>query len=236
MIISIWATSVKNTGEEEGEGNFYEMKKFRGRGDAAGKLVALLHKYMDTETVVLAVPRGGVPIGAFIAKQLHLPLEVVLSKKIGHPMSKEYAIGAVSLHSVILNEDVGVSEDYIDSEVEAIRDSLRERSKLYIGNREPVSIRHKNVIIVDDGIATGSTVLAIVELVKMENPAKIIIAVPVAAPDTIDTLKQRVNEVVCVMAPPDFTHVGQFYDSFEQVTDEEVVKLLREAYSGGVSS
>jgi predicted phosphoribosyltransferase len=209
------------------------MNKFRGREDAALRLARQLQKYNDTSSVALAIPRGGVPVAAVIAKQLGIPLEIMLSKKIGHPMSSEFAIGAVSLNSVILTEDSVVSEDYIESETEAIRSSLKEKQELYMAGRSPVNLEHKNVIIIDDGIATGSTVLAIVELVKMESPAKIIIAVPVAAADTLQMLRQRVDEVICVLAPDDFRSVGQYYDNFSQVSDEEVIKLLCESNARG---
>lgn len=209
------------------------MEKFRGRQDAALRLARQLQKYKDTASVALAIPRGGVPVAAIVAKELGIPLEIMLSKKIGHPMSNEFAIGAVSFHSVVLTEDTVVSEEYINSEVEEIRKALKEKQQLYLGSRQPVSLRHKNAIIIDDGIATGSTVLAIVELVKMESPAKIIIATPVAAPDTVQKLRQRVDEVVCVITPEDFASVGQFYHNFDQVSDEEVIKLLREAHSKG---
>jgi putative phosphoribosyl transferase len=207
------------------------MKKFRNREDAAEQLAAKLVKYRSSSAVVLAIPRGGVPVGCYISKKLGLPVEVMLSKKIGHPLSREVAIGAVSMGSVILTGQAMASDDYIESEVRDIKRSLKEKYELYIGEREQLELAQRDVIIVDDGIATGSTVLAIIELVRTERPSRIIIAVPVAAPDTVQMLETRVDEVVCAMIPADFSSVSQFYEEFRQVSDDEVVRMLRDAHS-----
>ena len=203
---------------------------FKDREEAAFQLAAKLKKYKNADGVVLAVPRGGVPIGYIIARQLGLPLEIVLSKKIGHPYNPEFAIGSVHLNGVILDNTASdISEKYINDEVERIQNSLKDKFKLFMGNRKPVDLENKTVIIVDDGIATGNTILATVEAILKNNPKEIIIAVPVAPPKTVKMLSNHVNEIICLQIPENFHGVGQFYNNFTQVRDEEVIELLKKA-------
>lgn len=205
-------------------------KMFKDRNEAALLLAAKLEKYKNRDGVVLAVPRGGVPIGSVIAKKLNLPLEIVLSKKIGHPGNPEYAIGSVSLHGTIINEEVSdVSIDYIHKESKRILEGLKEKFQLYMGNRKPMDLNGKIVIIVDDGIATGSTILATVEAVKKNNPTEIVIAVPVSPPASVNKISKNVDEFICLLEPEVFSGVGQFYVDFSQVSDEEVIRLLNES-------
>ena len=144
----------------------------------AGLLLAdKLKKYQNSNTIVLAIPRGGVPIGNVIAKSLHLPLDLILSKKIPHPFNKEFAIGGVSWDETIVDEQSGVPEDYIEKEIVRSRQLLHEKYERYMGNREPLEVMGKNVIVVDDGIATGNTLLACINMLKKKNPLKIIVAV-----------------------------------------------------------
>ena len=211
---------------------------FKDRFDAGKQLAKALQQYKNRDGVVLAVPRGGVEIGYVLAKELDLPLEVVLSKKIGHPHQPEFAIGAVSLESRIVNERSDVSEEYLEKETSRLRQLLRERYKSYYGDRQPLSLEDKIVIIVDDGIATGNTLLSTVELVRHHRPRWVVVAIPVAPPDSLRHIEQAkgVDEVVCLLAPRDFYAVGQFYENFEQVEDEEVVRLLKglwQAKKGG---
>ena len=203
------------------------MKMFRDRQEAAETLSALLRKYQGQDGAVLAIPRGGVPIGAAIARDLQMPLELALIKKIGHPANPEYAIGAASMDSVIVNKSVHVPEDYVAREVKKIQDELKRRYQLFMGNKPAQSLKDKLVIIVDDGIATGQTLMATVELVKHQQPKKLVIAVPVAPPSAIETFKPMVDELICPLIPPDFFAVGQFYIIFNQVSDEEVISALR---------
>lgn len=202
---------------------------FKDRYDAALQLAQKLEKYRNKNGIVLAVPRGGIPLGYVIAKELGLPLEVILSKKIGHPQNPEYAIGSVSLNGFVINDNVtDVSMDYIRRESDRILKVLKKKFKLYMDGHKPTDLKDKTVIIVDDGIATGSTVLATVETVRKTKPKEIVIAVPVAPPATVNELSKTVDEMICLLTPYDFMGVGQFYLNFSQVSDDEVIQLLRD--------
>lgn len=203
---------------------------FKDRYSAAALLAKKLIKYKNSDGIVLAVPRGGVPIGYVVAKELNLPLELILSKKIGHPYNTEYAIGSVSLEGVVLDEgNNDVSLEYINSEIVRLRKMLKERLKLYSGNMKPTALKDKIVIIVDDGIATGYTIRATIEVLKNSDPRKIIIAIPVAPPATASALSELVDEFICLITPDDFGAIGRFYEDFSEVKDEEVIRLLRDA-------
>lgn len=205
---------------------------FKDRFDAGKQLAKALLHYKNRDGVVLAVPRGGVEIGYVVAKELDLPLEVVLSKKIGHPYHPEFAIGAVSLEGRVFSERSDVTKEYIEEETERLRSLLRERYKTYYGDRKPVSMEDKIVIVVDDGIATGNTLLSTIELIRHHKPRWVVVAIPVAPPDSLHKFRQAagVDEVVCLLSPRDFYAVGQFYENFDQVEDVEVVRLLHEAW------
>ena len=171
-------------------------------------------------------------MGFIMAQQLNLPLEVILSKKIGHPLSKEYAIGAVTLHSRILsNAAADVPTSYIEKETERIRSKLNKRYREYYGDRKPLKLRDKILIVVDDGIATGNTILSIIKMLHDEKPEKIVVAIPVAPPDAIKKLEASpyIDELVCLLVPDHFRAVGQFYLNFDQVDDNEVNKLLKKS-------
>ncbi len=203
---------------------------FENRYEAALQLAGKLQEFKNKDGVVLAVPRGGVPIGYTIAKELGLPLEIILSKKIGHPYNPEYAIGSVSLHGAIIDERVtDVPMDYIQKEADRILSGLKEKFKLFMGDRKPTDLTGKIVIIVDDGIATGNTILATIKSIEKSNPQKIIIAVPVAPPATVSKLSKVADEIVCLLIPENFSGVGQFYYDFSQVSDDEVIELLQKA-------
>ena len=204
---------------------------FHDRYDAAMKLIPLLSKYKNEEGVVLAVPRGGVPIGYYIAMEYNFPLEILLTKKIGHPGSSELAIGAVSLENEVIDDRHNVSDAYIEEQVRIIRKSLQERYKKFMGDRKPMDLENKIVIIVDDGIATGNTILAAIKMIRAKHPKKIVVAVPVAPPRTARVIEKEVDDFVCISIPEEFYGVGQFYHDFSQVTDNEVTRLLKEANS-----
>ncbi len=196
------------------------------RKEAGILLSERLKKYQNSNTIILAVPRGGVPVGYEIAKRLHLPMDIVLSKKIGHPNNKEYAIGAVSMNSMTLKEHPEVPQRYIEDEVIRLRKLLKEKYELYMGNREPIDIQGKNVIVVDDGIATGNTLIASISMLRKKEPAKIIVAVPVLPADVIPVFQRNADEFVYLIAAKYFRGVGGFYEQFDQVEDEEVIRML----------
>lgn len=206
--------------------------KFQDRIEAGQILAVKLQKYKGSNAIILAIPRGGVPLGYTISRELNLPLDIVLSKKIGHPLHKEYAIGAVTLGNRILSDVAShISTQYLDEETKLIREKLKKNIKKYYGNNKPQNIKGKIVILVDDGIATGNTVLSTVEMLFDEGPEKIIVAVPVAAPSAIKKMQHSpyIDEVICILAPEHFVAVGQFYSDFEQVDDEIVKAMLNEA-------
>lgn len=200
---------------------------FKDRMQAGLLLSEKLKKYQNSNSVILAVPRGGVPIGHEIAKRLHLPLDIVLSKKIGHPFNNEFAIGAVSLDSTIIDEHPDVPKEYIQKETVRLRELLQEKYNLYRGDREPIDIAGKNVIVVDDGIATGNTLLVSLAMLRKKNPAKIIVAVPVLPYDTVKIFEENTDEFVYLIASKNFRGVGGFYENFYQVQDDEVMRMLK---------
>lgn len=202
---------------------------FRNRYDAALKLIPFLEKYKNERGVVFAIPRGGVPIGYYIAKHYNLPLELLLTKKIGHPGNEEFAIGAVSLEDYIIDERHNIPESYIENEIKRIRESLKERYKKFMGDRKPVDMEGKIVIIVDDGIATGNTLLAAIRMMRQKHPKKIVVAIPVAPREAAEKIKKHVDDFICLHIADDFYGVGQFYLDFSEVSDEEVIRLLKDA-------
>ena len=203
---------------------------FKDRIDAGTQLAKELLKFKDEKIAVVAIPRGGLPIGAIVAKALHAPLDIALTKKIGHPNNKEYAIGALSLEEIILTNAKGVTKEYIIEETKRVREKLQQRHNQYYKKRSPQNIRNKTVIIIDDGIATGNTLLATIELISKKHPKKIIVGIPVAPNSAIKKLENtsKVDEVICLHVPYNFQAVGQFYERFDQVTDEEAIRILDE--------
>jgi predicted phosphoribosyltransferase len=207
---------------------------FKDRIEAGYALADRLKAYKNAQGVVLAVPKGAVPIGYIIANELRLPLELVLAKKIGHPTNKEYAIGAVSLWGSYIVPHENVSTSYIESETQRIRRQLEERQKKYMSGRPPLEIENKTVIIVDDGIATGNTLLATVKTIKKSHPAEIIIAVPVSSESGYQLLSKEVDKIFSILIPKYFAGVGAFYHDFGDVSEEEVKYYLdksREEYA-----
>lgn len=204
---------------------------FKDRIEAGIQLADELIPYKDQNAVVLAIPRGGLPLGSLVAKTLNAPLDVALSKKIGHPYNREYAIGAVSMDQIVLNDVAGVHTRYIEEETARIREKLKKRYQQYYKNRKPQELKDKIVIIIDDGIATGNTIRVTAEMVKAHEPKKVIVAIPVAPPSAIKSLEASafVDEVICLYTPYDFLAVGQFYEYFDQVSDEEAINLLQES-------
>lgn len=199
---------------------------FKNRLEAGHALAEQLEKFKHEQGIVLAIPRGGIPVAYVVAKELNWPLEVVLTKKIGHPVYKEYAIGAASLTDYFIVPHEDVSDEYIKSEVERVQSRLRQMQKEFMGNKVSASLTGKTIIIVDDGIATGNTLQATVNVLRKDNPAKIVIAVPVSSASAYEKLSVIVDEIIAIYVPKEFYGVGAFYENFKQVSDEEAVQYL----------
>ena len=206
---------------------------YKNRVEAGKLLYKELLEYKDKkDAIIVTIPRGGLPIGYALAKKLNLPLEITLSKKIGHPYNKEYAIGAVTLEDEILSKAASqVSEDYIEEETVKIRQLLKKRFKQYYGTGKPIPLKGKTVIIVDDGVATGNTLISSIQLIEKQHPAKIVVALPVASKSALKRIRDLilVENTICLDAPENFRAVGQFYNEFNQVNDAEVIELMRKA-------
>jgi predicted phosphoribosyltransferase len=199
---------------------------FLDRVEAGKMLAEKLKKYSNDKGIVLAVPRGGVPVAYEVALELGFPIEVILTKKIGHPMHKEYAIGAASLTDYFVIPHENVSQEYIEQELRRIRARLKEMYVRFMGDREPEELEGKTVIVIDDGIATGNTLLGTINLLRKSNPGKIVIGVPVSSQSAVQKLSKEVDEVVALLIPDQFYGVGAFYEDFEQVSDKEVMFYL----------
>ena len=208
---------------------------FRNRRDAGRILASYLAQYADRpDVVILALPRGGVPVGFELARALRAPLDVMVVRKLGVPGHEELAMGAIASGGVrVLNDDViqmlGIRPHTIECVAEQEEQELARREAAYRGNRGPAAVKERTVILVDDGLATGSTMRAAVAALRALQPSRIVIAVPTAATETCHELKAEADDVVCVMTPAPFFGVGQWYDDFSQTTDEEVYRLLQEA-------
>jgi putative phosphoribosyl transferase len=205
---------------------------FKDRKEAGVKLAQKLLSYKNQpDTLVLALPRGGVVTGFEVAKALNLPLDVICPRKIGAPFNPELAIGAITETGAgIFNEDLisefQIPEDYIKRKVAEEKKQAERRLHLFRKDRPKRNVEDKVVILIDDGLATGSTMKAAIQTVKNEGAAKIVVAVPVAPSETCFEIEQEVDEVVVLAIPSFFAAIGQFYEDFSQTEDEEVVELL----------
>jgi len=209
--------------------------RFRDRSDAGRQLAEKLMAYADrTDVIVLALPRGGVPVGFEVAQALHAPLDVFLVRKLGLPGHEELAMGALAMGGVrVLNEEVvgtlRIPEDVIDEVTAQQQRELKRRECAYRDDRPPPDVQGRTVILVDDGLATGSTMRAAIAALRQLGPARIIVAVPVGAPQTCAEFTQEADETICAHTPERFHAVGLWYDDFSQTTDEEVCYLLERA-------
>src|SRR5947208_1699462 len=208
---------------------------FRDRTEAGQVLASKLTKYLNqVDTVILALPRGGVPVAYEIGKELGLPVDIFVVRKLGVPGHEELAMGAIASGGVRhINRDV-VDQVRIDSETIDVasrreQKEIERREQLYRGQRSPVDVRNKTVIVVDDGLATGSTMHAAIAALRQHRPARIVVAVPAASPQTCSEIADEVDEIICAATPETFYAVGQWYQEFSQTTDEEVRDLLARA-------
>jgi len=208
---------------------------FRDRAEGGRVLAQRLRRIVDGQSVlVLALPRGGVPVGFEIARAFHADLDIFLVRKLGVPGREELAMGAIASGGVrVLNhsliEQLGIPAAAIDRVTERERREIARRESLYREGRPPLPIAKRTVILVDDGLATGATMLAAARAVRTQDPEKIVVAVPVASPEACNEFREQVDEVVCAETPENFQAVGVWYKDFSQTTDDEVRELLERA-------
>jgi putative phosphoribosyl transferase len=206
---------------------------FRDRREAGDVLAQKLASYREADNLlVLGLARGGVPVGWQVANALHAPLDVFLVRKLGVPQWQELAMGALaSGGGVVINDSLvrslEISDDQLQSAIERETEELHRREEAYRGDRPPIDVAGKTVILVDDGIATGASMLAAVRAVKANGPAQVVVAVPVGPPSTCRELATEADDVICATMPPGFEAVGQVFADFHQVSDDEVREILR---------
>jgi predicted phosphoribosyltransferase len=211
------------------------LSRFRDRTEAGRRLAEVLAPYAGRPNLlILALPRGGVPVAYEVARALHAPLDLLLVRKLGVPGHEELAMGAIASGGVrILSEDVismlGIDDREISTVAAVEEEELGRRERLYRDGRPPPDVRGRTVILVDDGLATGSTMRAAAAALKVQGPERLIVAVPVAPPETCEALAQEVDDVVCALSPEPFLSVGTWYQDFTQTSDGEVRDLLRRA-------
>jgi predicted phosphoribosyltransferase len=204
------------------------MAHFVDRRDAGRKLALHLLKYANrSDVIVLALPRGGVPVAYEVALALDVPLDIFIVRKLGLPGNEELAIGAIASGGIrVLNEDIihmlHLPQELIDQVARQERQELQRRERSYRGDRPPLDLHSKTIILVDDGLATGASMRAAVAGLRTQNPRRIVVAVPTAAPETCQAFELEVDEVVCAITPEPFLGVGRWYDNFSQTTDEGV--------------
>ncbi|MGF6272858.1 putative phosphoribosyl transferase [Massilia sp. UYP11] len=228
--------------------NFFIMREFEpfiDRADAGTKLATALAQALalapasarcSHDVLVLALPRGGVPVAFPVAQALGAELDLMLVRKLGLPGQPEFAMGAIASGGVLVLQPgvpglMGVTQSEVDAVIAAERAELARRERRYRGERAPCRVAGRCVILVDDGIATGSTMLAAVEVARRQRPSRLVVAVPAAARDSLDALRGVVDDVVCLVAPARFRSVGQWYRRFDQTGDEEVQTLLAQAWA-----
>src|SRR4030043_314814 len=208
------------------------MQLFKDRVEAGKRLASALRSFAGKGAIVLAIPRGGVVVGFEVARTLSLPLDVIIPRKIGAPDNPELAIGAVTEDGTIIPDDslisyLEVTEGYVKEESNRQKLEIERRLKLYRGDVPYPTLRNRDVIIVDDGIATGSTMKAALASIRKSGAKTITVAIPVGPPSTIRELKKEADHVVCLHTPESFQAIGQFYEDFAQTADEEVTRLLK---------
>lgn len=208
---------------------------FRDRAEAGQILAAKLKQYARRpDVIILALPRGGVPVAYQVATMLDLPLDIFLVRKLGVPGQEELAMGAIASGSIrVLNEDIiralHIPQSVIDAIAAKEQRELERREKFYRQDAPPIDVTNKTVILIDDGLATGATMRAAAAALKQQNAKRIVVAVPVAAESTCQELETEVDEAVCALTPEPFYGVGYWYDDFSQTTDEEVIDLLKKS-------
>lgn len=208
------------------------MHRFRNRTEAGALLAQRLTAYANrNDVIVLALPRGGVPVAFAVTQFLSVRLDILLVRKLGVPGHEEYAMGAIASGGwSVLHQDVvdglGIARAIVEQVARRESAELVRREQLYRGNRPAPALQGRAVILVDDGLATGASMQVAIKAVRAENPAQVIVAVPVAPPDTLHNLRSEVDDIICLLSPETFQAVGQWYEHFDQTSDEEVIELL----------
>jgi putative phosphoribosyl transferase len=207
------------------------VTSYRDRFDAGRKLAPLLSRYAGNNTLVLALPRGGIPVGYEVARALHAPLDVILVRKLGVPGQEELAMGAIASGGLrVISEDVvealGIPDRSIAEVAANEEHELQRQERAYRGDRPLPEIQSRTVILIDDGLATGATMRAAVLVLQTQQPGQVIVAVPFAPRETCEALRTEADEVICALTPESFMAVGEAYQNFSQVSDEEVRELL----------
>ncbi len=210
--------------------------KFKDRKDAGKQLANALQNYIQTNAVVIGLPRGGVPVAYAVAKILKLPMRLLIVRKLGAPFNKEYGIGAIAeKRSIYLDaytiDYLGLPDEKLNEIIAQEEKEILHRQTIYHTDFRKVNLKNKTAIIVDDGIATGSSIIAAVYSVREKKPKKIILAAPVCAKETAKILRHFVNEMICIAEPQRFVAVAKWYEHFPQVTDEEVIQFIKAANS-----
>jgi putative phosphoribosyl transferase len=206
---------------------------FADRVEAGRRLAGALGDIDGQDVVVLGVPRGGVEVAAEVARAHGWPLDIVIPRKVGAPLNPELGLGAIAPGVRVLDErmirQLGVTEDYLEREVAAQEEEIRRRTEAYRRGREAAEVSGKVAVVVDDGVATGGTAAAAVRWARAQKASRVILAVPVAPREAVGRLSKEADEVVCLATPDPFFAVGQWYESFPQTSDQEVVELLERA-------
>ncbi|HZO82475.1 MAG TPA: phosphoribosyltransferase family protein [Candidatus Binataceae bacterium] len=232
-LASEWFVRHASAKPARGHAPLREPVMFADREEAGRLLAAELASFKGADTVVLAIPRGGLPVARQVADALGAPLDIVVVRKLGAPGEPELGIGAVvdgdhprAIFNQAVIEHLGVRDSYIQAEIERQLKEIKRRETAYRGGRAPVALTGRTVIVIDDGIATGSSVRAALRGVRRLKPARLVLAVPVAPAETIEALRGDADEIICLATPPDFFAVGQFYRDFHQIDDDEVARIL----------
>lgn len=218
------------------------LRPFKNRTEAGRVLASHLAGYANrSDLVVLALPRGGVPVAFEVAQALDVPLDVFLVRKLGTPGQPELALGAIAGGGVqVVNwplvKYLGIPDQVIDNIAARERQELERREQAYRDDRPPIEVRNRTIILIDDGLATGSTMAAAIAALKQRQPARIVVAVPVAPASTCDQLREVVDEVICPLSPEEFDGVGRWYEDFSQTSDDEVRSLLDQSYCQAVTT
>jgi putative phosphoribosyl transferase len=202
---------------------------YKDRKEAGEKLSELLMKYRDEDAVLLAIPRGGVPVAYEVARRTGLPLDVIVVKKIGHPYNPEYAVGAASVNSTYINPDNirGVPQSYLDEQKERKQREAEATYRELRGDASPLDLEGRTAILVDDGVATGSTIKMAITVARNLGAEKVVVAVPVGSVEAIKMLRREADEVICPLEPTVFYAIGQFYEDFSQVPTETAKEMLK---------